>query len=383
MLFLGKWEERWTYSTSKGAEAGKFKVSPGKYFASADNTGIKTGEDARFYQVSTPMEKFSNKDKDLVIQLLVKHEQSIDCGGGYVKLFPSTLDPATMHGESPYNIMFGPDICGPGTKKVHVIFNYNDENHLVKKDIRCKDDTLSHVYTLVVKPDNSYKVYIDFEEVEGGSLENDWDFLKPKEILDPEAQKPEDWDDRKMIPDPEDKKPEDWDDIPELIVDEKAVMPEDWDEDMDGEWEPPMIDNPEFKGEWKPKMIDNPAYKGEWKHPMIPNPEYVADDSIYSFEDFGHIGIDIWQVKSGTIFDDIIVGDDFEEIKSLTEASFQELVKVEKELLAKDEEDAKKKAEAEAAAKKAEEEAKQEEEEEEEDMDDDEDEDVDMDHDEL
>ena len=24
-------------------------------------------------------------------------------------------------------------------------------------------------------------------------------------------------------------------------------MPEDWDEDMDGEWEPPMIPNPEYK----------------------------------------------------------------------------------------------------------------------------------------
>ena len=30
---------------------------------------------------------------------------------------------------------------------------------------------------------------------------------------------------------------------------------------MDGEWEPPMIDNPAYKGEWKPKQIDNPAYK--------------------------------------------------------------------------------------------------------------------------
>ncbi len=43
-----------------------------------------------------------------------------------------------MHGESPYNLMFGPDICGPGTKKVHVIFNYNGKNLLIKKDIRCK-----------------------------------------------------------------------------------------------------------------------------------------------------------------------------------------------------------------------------------------------------
>lgn len=32
----------------------------------------------------------------------------------------------------------GPDICGPGTKKVHVIFNYKGKNLLIKKDIRCK-----------------------------------------------------------------------------------------------------------------------------------------------------------------------------------------------------------------------------------------------------
>lgn len=43
-----------------------------------------------------------------------------------------------MNGDSAYNLMFGPDICGPGTKKVHVIFNYKGKNLLVKKDIRCK-----------------------------------------------------------------------------------------------------------------------------------------------------------------------------------------------------------------------------------------------------
>lgn len=38
----------------------------------------------------------------------------------------------------------GPDICGPGTKKVHVIFNYKGKNHLINKDIRCK---VRHVFT--------------------------------------------------------------------------------------------------------------------------------------------------------------------------------------------------------------------------------------------
>ena len=63
-----------------------------------------------------------------------------------------------MHGESEYNIMFGPDICGYSTKRVHVIFNYKGENHLIKKDVKCKDDEGTHIYTLVVSPDNTYKV---------------------------------------------------------------------------------------------------------------------------------------------------------------------------------------------------------------------------------
>lgn len=49
---------------------------------------------------------------------------------------------------------------------------------------------------------------IDNEKVESGSLLEDWDFLPAQKIKDPEAKKPEDWDDRAMIDDPEDTKPE-------------------------------------------------------------------------------------------------------------------------------------------------------------------------------
>ena len=83
-------------------------------------------------------------------------------------------------------------------------------------------------------------------QVESGSLETDWDMLPAKEILDPEAKKPEDWDDNETIADPEDVKPEDWD-KPEHIADPDAKKPEDWDDEMDGEWEAAMIDNPEYK----------------------------------------------------------------------------------------------------------------------------------------
>lgn len=209
--------------------------------------GIQTADDAKFYQLTSKIEPaFSSKGKTLVLQFTVKHEQSIDCGGGYIKLFPADMTPEKMTGDSPYFVMFGPDICGPGTKKVHAIFGYKGNNLLTKKDIRCKDDEFTHLYTLIVNPDKTYEVRIDNEKVESGDLEADWDFLAPKKIKDPAAKKPEDWDDRAKIDDPDDKKPEDYD-KPELIADPDAKKPGDWDDEEDGEWEPPMISNPEYK----------------------------------------------------------------------------------------------------------------------------------------
>lgn len=51
------------------------------------------------------------------------------------------------------------------------------------------------------------QVLIDLEEAASGSLEEDWDMLPPKTIKDPEAKKPEDWDERAQIPDETDVKP--------------------------------------------------------------------------------------------------------------------------------------------------------------------------------
>lgn len=61
---------------------------------------------------------------------------------------------------------------------------------------------------MILNPDQTYEVKIDNEKVESGSLEEDWDFLSPKKIKDPEAKKPEDWDDRAKIDDADDTKPE-------------------------------------------------------------------------------------------------------------------------------------------------------------------------------
>eukprot|EP00339_Tiarina_fusa_P017923 CAMPEP_0117084930 /NCGR_PEP_ID=MMETSP0472-20121206/59758_1 /TAXON_ID=693140 ORGANISM="Tiarina fusus, Strain LIS" /NCGR_SAMPLE_ID=MMETSP0472 /ASSEMBLY_ACC=CAM_ASM_000603 /LENGTH=390 /DNA_ID=CAMNT_0004814087 /DNA_START=18 /DNA_END=1190 /DNA_ORIENTATION=+ len=311
------WTDRWVESTFKGSDAGNWVHSAGKFFLDENDKGIKTGTDYRFYQISSVFDEFSNKDEDLVFQFSIKNEQRLDCGGGYIKLLPAGVDQQNYNGDSPYNIMFGPDICG-STKRVHVILSYKGENHLINHNIPCETDTFSHVYTLIIHPDQTYEVLIDNVEKRSGSLSEDWDFLAPKQIKDPNQSKPEDWVDEATIPDPDATKPEGWDDISQFIPDPEAEKPEDWDSELDGDWEAPLMPNPDYQGEWSAPMIPNPEYKGQWVHPLIDNPDYEFDSEIYSFKTAG-VGIEIWQVKSGSIFDNILVTSDPAEARAAAE----------------------------------------------------------------
>merc|ERR1712146_380777 len=163
---------------------------------------------------------------------------------------------------------------------------------------------------LIVKPDNTYVVQIDGKEKASGSLEEDWKFLEPKQIKDPEKSKPSDWVDEKRIPDESDVKPEGYDDIPEMIPD--------------------------------------PDYIGEWEHPMVDNPDYAEDPEIYRAcrDGCSHVGFELWQVKSGTIFDDILVTDDV----SIAESALKEFTKKQVGQKKMEEEEKKKEEEAKKAA---------------------------------
>merc|ERR1711903_35950 len=196
----------------------------------------------------------------------------------------------------------------------------------------------SHLYRLIVKPDNTVRVEIDEEKIYEGSITDDWEVLKPKQIDDPEDKKPADWVTEKRI------------------VDAAAKKPDDWDDEEDGEWEPPMIDNPAFKGEWSVKRISNPAYKGFWEAKKIDNPEYEDDNAVYKYDDFGFIGFDLWQVKGGAIFDNVIVCDDKADADAFA-AKWKALSEIEKAEKTKEDEAKKKEEE----AKKAEEKKKEDE----------------------
>merc|ERR1712141_376364 len=325
---------------SEGTQ-GKWVAATGKWFKDeAEDTGIQTSQDSKFFGIASAFESFSNEGKELIIQYQAKYEKDVECGGGYLKIGPKLDDLTTFGDPTPYSIMFGPDKCGY-TKRTHLIFTYKGKNVLKKSDLAYKQEGegTSHLYTMILKPDNTVLVEIDQEEIYKGSIKDDWEVLKPKEISDPEDKKPEDWSDESMIDDPAEKKPDDW--VEEKrIVDAEAKKPDDWDDEEDGEWEAPMKDNPAYKGDWVAKRISNPAYKGFWEAKKIANPEYEDDDAVYKFDDLGFIGFDLWQVKGGTIFDNVIITDDKAEADTFAK-KWKELSEVEKSKK-KEEDDSKK-----------------------------------------
>jgi calreticulin len=388
--FDNSWQDRWVASSWKKSDgtAGDWKHTAGDWYGDADaDKGIQTSQDARFYAISSKFDKeFSNDGKTLVVQFQVRFPQKIDCGGGYIKVLPAGLDQSKFSGDSDYAIMFGPDVCGTSTKRVHVIFTYKGKNLLTKKDIKCETDQLSHVYTLILRSDNTYEVRIDGSSKASGSLYDDWDFLLPKTIKDPAAKKPSDWVDNEKIDDPTDAKPADWDDVPKSIADPDAEKPDDWDDEADGVWEAPMIDNPDYKGEWKPKQIPNPAYKGKWVHPEIANPDFVDDPNVYLHKSLAYVGIELWQVKAGTLFDNIIITDNVADAEDFLAATYKKGKDGEKAMF--DAADKKKKDEEEAERKRiqAEREAQEDDDDDEDEDDedeDDEDDDGHKEHDEL
>merc|ERR1719412_2746401 len=97
-----------------------------------------------------------------------------------------------------------------------------------------------------------------------------------------------------------------------MIPDPEAERPDDWDDEMDGDWEAPLINNPACQdapgcGAWQKPLIDNPAYKGKWLPRKIPNPDYYHDPEPYKMTPIGGIGIELWTMSDAIYFDNILI----------------------------------------------------------------------------
>ncbi|CAH0663424.1 unnamed protein product [Chilo suppressalis] len=344
---------------------GKWEIQAPMKKILKDDLGLVLTTEAKHAAISALLDRpFEFKDKPLIVQYEVTMQEGQNCGGAYIKLLSrgtnTKADLRKFYDQTPYTIMFGPDKCG-NDNKLHFIFRHKnpvngtiEEKHSKKPSQRLEDiykDKEPHLYTLIVRPDNSFSVLIDEKEVNAGSLLEDFTppVNPPEEIEDPNDKKPEDWDEREKIIDPTATKPEDWDedapaqivdpnavkpdgwldDEPEMISDPDARKPSDWDEEMDGEWEAPLVDNPAcasapgcgpwraptipnpaYKGKWRAPLIPNPEYKGKWSPRRIPNPHYFRDDAPFRMTPVHAIGFELWSMSPRLLFDNVLVTDD-------------------------------------------------------------------------
>jgi hypothetical protein len=354
----------WTVSTNE-KYTGKLEVgTSANGIVREGEQSLIAREDAKHYAISKRIASpVKMGDGDFVVQYEVRHNKRLECGGAYIKLLDTRAEvqatgeeftESSFDNDTPYVIMFGPDKCGMNDK-VHFIIRHRNpvtgevsEHHLAEPP-RIKNDQRTHLYSLVIRSDQSFDLYIDQSiAVSGSLLENMVPPINPpQEIDDPDDVKPDTWVDLPLMDDPGVSKPDDWDeDAPQFIVDSEATMPEgwaedgepyipdptasqpeDWEEEDDGEWEaplienpvcvevgcgpwsPPMLQNPEYKGPWIPPQIENPDYIGEWKPAQIANPGYFEDHTpLASLQDIGAVGIEIWTMQGDVEFDNFYIG---------------------------------------------------------------------------
>ena len=131
--FTDDWDTRWKPSHAKKeqekdakeewAYVGNWAVDePHVFKGMHGDKGLIVKDKAAHHAISAKFEKPINpKGKPLVVQYEVKLQDSLECGGAYLKLLQENkkLHRDEFSNASPYVIMFGPDKCG-STNKVCV-----------------------------------------------------------------------------------------------------------------------------------------------------------------------------------------------------------------------------------------------------------------------
>lgn len=169
--FNADWKKNWVHS--KSSNYAKFVWSPGWWYVDSSDNGLITLNLTTNYAISSKFPSFSSNSKPLIIQYTLRNHQKIECSGAYIKILNNRFDPKSFNNETPYLIMFGPDICD-NVYKCHIILPYNNKNWSITRLIDVPKDRLTHQYTLIINPDFSVVYLLDNEEVFRGSLKEDF-----------------------------------------------------------------------------------------------------------------------------------------------------------------------------------------------------------------
>ncbi|RYR16605.1 hypothetical protein Ahy_B04g073638 isoform C [Arachis hypogaea] len=264
-----------------------------------DDKGIQTSNDAKHFAISAKIPEFTYKNRTLVLQYSIKFEQDIKCGGGYIKLLSGFVNQKKFGSDTPYRYMWNRHKEAP----CHILI---------------PGSKLSHQEGPATL-DASYSVLIDNRERDSGSIlktgteGNTLKTLMMSNLRDMIQSQP-------------------------LKTRMKRKM-------VSGGHQKYQIRHTKDHG--KERKSRTLTTKGSGKTPWIGNPEFEDDPDLYVLKPIQYVGIEVWQVKGGSVFDNILICDDpdyarqvVDEVfanREIEKEAFEEAEKVRK---AKEEEEA-------------------------------------------
>jgi len=221
------------------------------------------------------------KNKSLIIQYEFRAQHSFTCSGAYIKLFSDeNFNPETLNEETPYSILFGPDRCGPNKSIKLIITTYDAIRGLYFKSTlknmpSFPNDFLSHLYTLIIRPNGFFQILFDNTPIRRGYLQRDFDPpIEIKNLVNSE------------------------------LVDNGAKH------EINEEYSTKVI-------EIKQPLAWDEAFYGEWMAPVIHHPKkndccsQVQAKILDTYSDFemqiNGIGFEIWTVNKELAFTNILI----------------------------------------------------------------------------
>ena len=297
-------------------------------------------------------------NETIVIQYETRTQLVYTCFSSIMRIYTSEFDVYHQTNDTDHFIEFGPDACH-GVRNARLNFFSTNEKgetvkHVLKDKISVPADEIPHLYTLIIRPDNTFEYMIDGMSFHNGTFTGSFrpNFVEPEFIDDPNDHKPSDWVDDEFIPDPTATKPDDWNESepemipnprirrpplgwrlnePEMIPDPNAQKPFEWNEAIHGQWKPKMIKNPKckvgcgpwkppliknrkYRGKWTPPLIRNPKFKGVWKAKQIPNPNYKPVGNFEMPPIYG-IGFSVWSFYHDVAITNILISNNESKIR--------------------------------------------------------------------
>ena len=345
----GKWSNEYTYplQTRKGEKGLVIKTKEKSH-------GIS-------YLFPTPI---YTPNETLIIQYETRAQFLYLCASVFLKIFiDPKFNPIDFNNQTSRFLEFGPERCNSYNNS-RLNFFINNIEYKLKKKINIPIDEISHLYTLIIRSNNTFEILIDMKSIHNGTFTNSFNpnIIEPEFIDDINDKKPLNWVEEEYIYDLNAKKPIDWDEnqpktIPDpkklnppygwlineepLIPDLKAKKPENWNENNLGKWNPPMIPNPKcldvpgcgkykipeifnikYKGKWSPPLIKNPNYKGEWIPKQIKNPNFNGKIENFILPPIYGIGFDIWGLHHDLMITNILISNNESIVKKWNKLDF-------------------------------------------------------------